>query len=190
MYNAIQGLSATLNNYNSYSNFMSACQQAPNASNLFQITQNNYQQAEAQISNILANKIVTDVSLGIPCTGTALQVGNGDPLVVYTCSTNGFNPEYTCTFTFGVTSPGCSSGQSPNCTMQLISAYCNVPPELIVNSNKFSCGFIGVAESSTVGANQVNVKIESSYGSGLFPFSTLKTPVPDSSNGLVTKMVY
>jgi hypothetical protein len=171
-----------------FGEFQQKCISSPGASSNMEKLQG------VNVPNTVITKLVDNVknavAKGLPCVGLATLDTNNDPIVTYTCSTIGFSPEYTCTFIYTVTDKNCAS--SGNCTMQLSSAYCNVPAELILNTENISCGFIGLAESGTVGKNGVGVSIEASYGDGLYPFATSSSQIqmPDSSNGMITEMVY
>ena len=191
--------SVPFESWNEFENFKSKCQHDSdyykNAGKLFS--------HDIQLGNTYAEQqtqfLDADVSNGLPCIGTILQDSNQDPLIIYTCATKGFKPNYTCNFVYSVSNPGCAQAQQSSnattnsCSMELISAYCNVPIELILNGTPnfgaFSCGFIGPAEAATVGANSAGVNIENNFARGAFyPFSTTSTPMPKTANGFVTSL--
>lgn len=147
------------------------------------------QDVESQITKQAAQ----DVSNGIPCIGTVSTDLNGDPQIIYSCTTLDYNPDYTCNFIYNVTNSGCA--QSGSCTMKLSSAYCDFPASIAVESpqqgdSDFYCGYCGPAEIYNVGQNKLGIGIESgAYGKpgALYPFATNSSKNPVCSNGFISE---
>jgi len=139
----------------------------------------------AQYTSTIEKKIQE----GIPCVASYSSDANGNPLVIYTCITKDYNPNYTCNFVY---SASVSSGQfnfvSSNCSFP-VESFIFQSPTLNPNEN-FDCGFCSVAEINTVGANKVGNDIESSLGNPgeLYPFKTNISTAPTCGDGFVANL--
>src|SRR3990167_2781334 len=149
-------------------------------------TQRYENDLQSWISNLDNNK-------AIPCSGSLDTNSNGDPVISYICQSPKYNPQYTCHFSYSPINPGCAA--SGDCLMQLYSAYCNIPMELIFDGpqipggSDFDCGFCGISEAFSVGLNRVSNPIETGSFKDLAPFSTNNIiNNPSVSNGFFSDL--
>jgi hypothetical protein len=154
------------------------------------------------VESYISNEIKQYVGDGIPCVGTTTVDNEGNPIITYTCTSLGMNPNYTCNFIYTPVS-GCEVNQSTgaiDCNMQLSSAYCSFEPSISFESPQlggqdFECGFCGPAEMNTVGNNSI---IQTGIESGafnpattddkLYPYTTVTTPKPTCPYGFISNV--